>query len=79
MRRSPVFKFGFEVARNHGDCVRIDAATGTTKWGDAAAKELEQIDEYETFEDRGKAEFDKKGRVLNAPEGYKKNQSTHGI
>jgi len=52
-RRAPVYKYGFQVPRNHAEAMRFDEENGTTKWRDAEILELSQIDEYETFEDRG--------------------------
>ena len=52
--------------------MRIDEKNKTTKWKDAEETELSQIDEYNIFEDKGKAILDKKGRVMNLPKGYKK-------
>ena len=69
-RRSPKFKFGYEVAQNHNDAMRIDALTGTTRYKEAEEIEFAQLDEYETFKVGDKAIMDKKGRVLNAPKGY---------
>ena len=63
-RTSPVYKYGFQVPRNHAEAVRIDTENGNTKWQDAEAMELAQIDEYETFDDRGE--------TRTPPEGYKK-------
>ena len=54
IRRSTVYKYGFEVARTHAHAMQLDAASGNTKWKDAINTELAQIIEYETFEDKGK-------------------------
>ena len=51
---SPVYKFGVQVPRNHAEAMELDKRDGTTLWADAEAKELGQIDEYNTFTDLGK-------------------------
>ena len=48
-----MYKYGYQVPRNHAEAMRLDAENGNTKWRDAELLELSQIDEYETFEDRG--------------------------
>ena len=54
IRRSTVYKYGFEVARTHAHAMQLDAASGNTKWKDAINTELAQIIEYGTFDDKGK-------------------------
>jgi hypothetical protein len=71
-RRGPIYKFGYEVPQNHDDVLHIDAKCKNTCWQDSERLELAQLDEYDTFHDLGKARFDAKGRLTNAPEGYKK-------
>ena len=53
-RHSPIYKFGVQVPRNHAEAMELDKRDGTTLWADAKAKELNQIDEYNTFTDLGK-------------------------
>ena len=57
VRRSTVYKFGYEVPRNHTDALRLDEESGTGKWLEAEGIELAQIDEYDTFQDKGKAQL----------------------
>ena len=63
---APRFKYGFEVPRNYNHAVRLDERNGNTLWQDAVALELQQIDEYNTFEDYGH-----KSKAAPPP-GYKK-------
>jgi hypothetical protein len=63
-RRAPIYKYGYQVPRNHNEAMQLDAENGNTKWRDAEILELGQIDEYEAFEDRGVN--------TKVPEGYKK-------
>jgi hypothetical protein len=63
-RTRPVYMYGYLVPRNYDQAVQIDKDNGNTKWQDAIALELNQIDEYETFED--------KGRGYNPGPDYKK-------
>ena len=46
--------YGFLVPRNYEQAIEIDAQNGNTKWQDAISIELHQIDEYDTFTDKGK-------------------------
>ena len=54
IRRSTVYKYGFEVARSHAHAMQLDAKNGNKKWKEVVNIELSQITEYETFEDEGK-------------------------
>ena len=63
-RTKKVYKFGVEIPRHHNDAVRLDKANRNTLWADAEKKEINQIDEYQTFIDKGKGG--------PAPPGYKK-------
>jgi len=72
VRRSPVFKYGYQVPRNHEEAVMIDTLNNNTKWQDAEKLELEMIHEYGTFQDKGKAQYDSNGKIKNPPAGYQK-------
>ena len=63
---APKFKNGYEIPRTYEQAVRFDERNGNTKWQDAIALELQQINEYETFTDSG---HHTKARI---PNGYKK-------
>jgi len=63
-RRSPLFKFGYQVPRNHSDCVAIDMKNKNTKWQEAEALEMKQLAEHDTFDDLGTG--------CRPPEGYKR-------
>ena len=60
----PKFKFGVEVPLRMRDAIRLDEANGNTLWQDAIKKELNQLNQYETFKALKKGE--------SAPEGYKR-------
>ena len=45
----PKFKFGVQVPRNTKEAYLLDRKNGDTLWQEAIAKELKQIDDYETF------------------------------
>ena len=53
-RTKPVYMYGFLVPRNHEQAMEIDARNGNTRWRDAELQELGQIDEYETFINKGR-------------------------
>ena len=59
-----VYKYGFEVPRNHEDSMRLDFINNNNKWRDVEATELSQLDDYNTFID--------KGHGSPIPKGYKK-------
>ena len=63
-RRRPVYKYGYQVPRNHEEAVFIDEKNGNTKWQDSEKLELKQVNDYKAFRDLG----------LGAPipEGYQK-------
>jgi hypothetical protein len=64
IRRAPIYSFGVQVPRNSNEARMLDKKNGNTKWQDAEKKELEQLYEYKTFEDKGKG--------AAAPSGYQK-------
>ena len=70
-RRSIKYKFGYQVPRDYDEAILLDTINGNTKWRDAIITEIDQMDEYDVFKDKGKAIWEK-GKVINAPQGYKK-------
>ena len=62
-RTRPIYMYGFQVPRDHAEAMRLDEENGNKLWYEAEQKELAQIDEYETFDQREKG---------FTPEGYKK-------
>jgi hypothetical protein len=63
---APRYKYGFKIPRDYAHAMQLDEKNKNTRWKDAVALELMQIDEYETFHDLG---HHTKAR---APIGYKK-------
>jgi len=63
---SPRYKYGYEVPRTYDQALRLDERNGNTLWTEAIALELNQIDEYDTFIDKGHH------TKAKAPTGYKK-------
>ena len=59
----PVYMYGFLVPCNHEQAMQLDRGNGNTKWSDAKLLELAQIDEYQSFLDKGPKYL---------PEGYMK-------
>ena len=59
---APKYKYGYEVPKNYADAVRLDERNKTTKWQDAVALEMTQLDDYKTFKTYGRVK----------PSGYKK-------
>ena len=64
VRTVPIYKYGYLVPRNHSQAVDIDLRNGNTRWQDSEVTEANQLDEYDTFVDKGK------GAAI--PSGYKK-------
>ena len=62
-RSGPLYKFGVEVPRNIGHAYQLDKDNGNTNWANAIKLELENLQGYETFIDKG---------IGVHPEGYKK-------
>ena len=65
-RRSPKYKYGFEVPHDYNHAKRLDERNGNTRWQDAIDLETDQIDDYETFKDLGHKD------KVSSPSGYKK-------
>ena len=63
-RTTPVYKYGFEVPRDHTHAMELDKKNGNKKWQEAEAMELSQLDEYDTFINIGEK--------ASTPEGYRK-------
>jgi hypothetical protein len=53
-RTKPVYMYGYLVPRNHEQALELDKTNGNTRWADATDKELVEINEYDTFSDKGK-------------------------
>ena len=53
------------------EAIGFDTLNGNHKWRDSTKKELDSIDEYETFSYKGKAIYNN-GTMANSPVGYKK-------
>ena len=65
-RNTPIYMFGVKVPRNHQQAVKFDEENGNRLWQEAEEKEINQMFEYNVFDDRGHRS------VAEAPEGYKK-------
>jgi hypothetical protein len=62
----PRYKYGFEVPRNYDHAMRLDQKNKNSLWKDAVATELQQINDYQTFIDKGHH------TKTSPPAGYKK-------
>ena len=49
----PRYKFGVRVPKNYKEAKQLDEANNNTLWQDAIDTELKQINDYETFLDKG--------------------------
>ena len=54
------------MPNHYKQALRLDAQNKNTKWQDSTDAKLAQIEEYETFTDKGHKDKN------NAPDGYKK-------
>ena len=45
--------YGILVPRNHQQAVDLDYANGNTKWQEAESLEIDKVDEYDAFIDKG--------------------------
>ena len=52
-RTTKVYKYGFEVPHNHADAMHLDKKNQNTRWQDAEATKLGQLDKYNAFDDHG--------------------------
>ena len=62
---APKHKCSVEIPKDFKDAQRLDALKGNTKWANAQALELSQINECQCFEDKGHM------NKVKAPEGHK--------
>jgi hypothetical protein len=62
-RSSPLFKFGYQVPRNHKEGLTLDEENGNTKYRNAEKLEMSQHAEYSIFKSLGKGS--------PGPDGYK--------
>jgi hypothetical protein len=63
-RNAVVYKFGVRLPRSRAEAFTMDEGNGNTKWQDAIKLELDQLDEYDTFIDKGK--------LAHGPTGFKR-------
>ena len=61
--RAPIYEYGFRVPRNTAEIEPIDKANNNRRWQDAIDLEIGQLQDYETFQDKGKG--------APIPKGYK--------
>ena len=52
-RNTPVWKYGFLVPKNYEQAMELDRRSGNNRWQEAIDKEFAQVDEYDTFVDKG--------------------------
>ena len=65
-RRTPKYKYGFQVPNDYNEALRLDVRNGNSRWQESINTELLQIDEYDTFHDKGHKDN------TAPPDGYKK-------
>ena len=53
-RTKPVYMYGYQIPRNHEQAMELDRQNGNTFWRDAEVWELNAIDEYDAFINKGR-------------------------
>lgn len=53
LRRTPIYKYGHQVPKDHQEAVFIDNKNDNTEWQDAETIEIRQLKDYDTFRDLG--------------------------
>ena len=56
--------FGIKVPKNHKEAIQLDKENGNTKWADAEAKEIDELNSLHSFRSIGMR--------APTPKGYKK-------
>ena len=55
--KGPVYKFGIQIPRSVKEAYELDAKNGNTKWQDAMKDEIDSLNAFSTFVDKGKIPF----------------------
>jgi hypothetical protein len=55
--KGPIFQFGIQVPRNVKEAYELDKKNGNSKWADAMQAEIDALNEYSTFIDKGKIPY----------------------
>ena len=63
---APRFKYGYEVPRTYNQAIAMDERNNNTLWQDAVKLELQQINQYQTFQDQGHQS------IAKLPDGHKR-------
>ena len=56
-RKGPIYMFGVQVPRNEKEAYELDKKNGNSKWQDAMTEEIKSLNQYDTFQDKGKIPF----------------------
>jgi hypothetical protein len=64
--------FGYQIPRNYSHALELDQLNGNSKWYDAVHLELQQIKEYQVFQDEGEAIYGSDKKIQNPPDGHVK-------
>ena len=80
VRRSAVYQFGFLIPKDYKQALQLDEQNGNSKWYDATKLEMDQINEYEVFQDHRKAQYDPKRERYQMPQmDTRKSGSTSSL
>jgi hypothetical protein len=55
--KGPIYQFGVQVPRNVKEAYELDKQNGNSKWGDAMKEEIESLNAYNTFKDKGSVSY----------------------
>jgi hypothetical protein len=53
-RTAPKYMYGFEVPRDYDQAKRLDTRNGNKRWQESTSLEMQQLDEYDVFQNLGK-------------------------
>jgi Reverse transcriptase (RNA-dependent DNA polymerase) len=51
--KGPIFQFGIQVPRNVKEAYELDKKNGNSNWADAMKAEIDSLNEFNTFQDKG--------------------------
>ena len=55
--KGPIFQFGIQVPRNVKEAYELDKKNGNNNWADAMKAEIDSLNEFNTFKDKGKIPY----------------------
>ena len=69
-RYTPKYKYGYLIPRDYQEAIKLDEKFGVNQWKEATNMEMDQLEEYDVFIDKGHK--DNINKILKELEGYMK-------